>query len=83
MGVTTTQPSQDEWLGSAPALEFRMRVALLAVLYGDGRGVDPRGLPVKGQRIGEAILAEAIALATASSQVGRNDPTSHKADSRN
>ena len=31
----------------------------------------------------EAILAEAIALATASSKVGRNDPTSHKADSRN
>ncbi len=31
----------------------------------------------------EAVLAEAIALAAASSQVGRNDPASCKVDSSN
>jgi hypothetical protein len=45
------QQSETEWLDSPAARQFRMRVAQLAVIYGDSRGVDPHGLLVTGRRM--------------------------------
>lgn len=45
--------ADDEWLDGAAAREFRQRVAQLAVIYGDSRGIDPRGLLVMARRIDE------------------------------
>lgn len=46
------QQGATDWLASAPAREFRMRVAQLAVIYAESRGVDLHGFLVTGQRIG-------------------------------
>jgi hypothetical protein len=48
------QPNASEWLASAAAREFRGRVVQLAVLYGDSRGIDPRGLLVTARRMEDA-----------------------------
>ena len=54
LGVAVGAFAQDnDWLAGARAREFRMRVAQLAVIYGDSRGIDPRGLLVTGQRVDE------------------------------
>ena len=52
-GAAPAQPRDDGWLDSAPARGFRMRVAQLAVIYGDARGIDPHGLVVTGRRVAD------------------------------
>jgi hypothetical protein len=41
-----TSSSDNEWLASPPAQEFRDRVVQLALIYGDSSGIDPRGFKV-------------------------------------
>jgi hypothetical protein len=46
-------PATDAWLQSPEAREFRDRVVLLALIYGDSSGIDPRGLRIVTRRVTE------------------------------
>ena len=49
-GGATTQ----EWLQSPQAREFRDRVVLLALIYGDSSGIDPHGLRIVTRKVAES-----------------------------
>ncbi|MFC5499420.1 hypothetical protein ACFPOE_17880 [Caenimonas terrae] len=56
-GALPEQPAVENgealaWLATAPAQQFRGRVAELARLYGESSGIDPKGLRITARRTG-------------------------------
>jgi len=69
------QAQDRDWLDSKPAAEFRERVALLALIYGESSGIDLRDFRVDARRLGSEKdgCADTEVVTTQGARIVRRD----------